>query len=266
MIYYKTKEEIELIKRSCQLVSKVHQELAKHIKPGITTLSLDKIAEEFIRDHGAIPGFKNYRGFPYTLCISVNEEVVHGFPSNRLVKEGDLLSIDCGAIANGFYGDQAYTYAINPVLEAHSMLLSVTKKCLVLGIEQAIPGNRIGHISEAVQTLAEEHGYGVVEQLVGHGLGRNLHEEPEVPNFGKKNSGPVIKEGLVIAIEPMINLGTKNIVWDKKDGWTVRSKDGTVSAHYEHTIAVGKEGPIVLTTFEYVEQELKNNSNVSVIK
>jgi len=265
MIFYKTKEEIELIAQSCHLVSRVHQQLAHHIRPGVKTIVLDRIAETYIKDQGALPGFKNYRGFPYTLCISVNDEVVHGFPSTREIKEGDVVSIDCGVILNGFYGDQAYTYAINPVAPEVRKLLLVTKQCLDFGIAEAKPGNRIGHISSAIQVHAEAAGFGVVERLVGHGLGRNLHEDPEVPNFGKKNSGHVIKEGLVIAIEPMINLGTKKVTWDK-DGWTVRSKDHKVSAHYEHTLAIGAAGPNVLTTFEFVEETLKENENVSVIK
>lgn len=263
MIYYKSKEEIELIRESSLLVAKTLAEVAGIIKPGITTLYLDKIAEQFIRDNGAVPGFKGYHGFPFTLCISPNEVVVHGFPSNREIRDGDIVSIDCGVYKNGFYGDSAYTFVIGEISPEVKKLLKVTKQCLDLGIEKAVEGNTVGDLSSTIQMHAEQSGYGVVRELVGHGLGRNLHEEPEVPNFGKKGKGVKLREGMVIAIEPMINLGRRYVV-QEKDGWTIRTRDMKPSAHFEHTVAVGKECADVLSTFEYIEEALRKNQNHSI--
>ena len=264
MIFVKSKEEIELIRESSLLVSKTLAEVAKHIRPGITTKYLDQMAEQFIRDHQATPGFKGYHGFPYSLCISPNEVIVHGFPSERELREGEILSVDCGVLKNGYYGDSAYTFAIGEIASPVLKLLQTTYECLYLAIEKAIEGLYIGDISEAVQKHAERAGYGVVRELVGHGLGKQLHEAPEVPNFGQRGKGPRLKEGLVIAIEPMINMGTRHVV-QEKDGWTIRTSDRKPSAHYEHTVAVGKGKADVLSSFGFIEQALKNNPNISVI-
>lgn len=264
MIHYKTNEEIELIRESSLLVAKTLAEVARQIRPGITTQHLDKIAEEFIRDHAAVPGFKGYHGFPYTLCVSPNEVVVHGFPSNRELKEGEILSIDCGVLKNGYYGDSAYTFAIGEISESLKRLLKITHTCLFLGIEQAVEGNSLGDISGTIQQYAEKAGYSVVRELVGHGLGRNLHEAPEVPNFGSKGKGVKLKEGLVIAIEPMINMGQRFVV-QERDGWTIRTSDRKPSAHFEHTIAVRKGKADILSSFQYIEQALMENQNNSVI-
>ncbi len=264
MIEYKSDNEIELIRESSLLVAKTLGEVAKHIRPGIKTIELDRIAEEFIRDHGAEPGFKGYQGFTGTLCISPNEQVVHGIPGDRELKEGDIASIDCGVIKNGYYGDCAYTFAIGEIDEATRRLLNVTYQCLMLGIEQAVEGNTLGDVSSAIQQNAEKAGYGVVRELVGHGLGKNLHEPPEVPNFGKSGKGLTLRSGLVIAIEPMINLG-KRFVVQEKDGWTIRTTDFKPSAHYEHTIAVRTEGADVLSSFQYIEESLKLNTNNTII-
>jgi len=254
MIYCKTDEEIELIRESCILVGKTHAEVAKLLKPGVNTKILDETAETFIRDNGAIPAFKGYRGFPWTLCISLNSIVVHGFPSTKTeLKEGDIISIDCGTLKNGWYGDSAYTYAIGEISKDVQRLLDVTKECLYKGIEMAVHGKRVGDISWAVQEHAEKNGYGVVRELVGHGVGRKLHEDPEVPNFGRKGNGPVLREGTVIAIEPMINMGKRNVM-QEDDGWTVKTEDGKPSAHFEHTVAVRKEKAEILTTFEFIEE------------
>lgn len=255
MVIYKTDEEIALLKLSNMLVARTHGELAKHIKPGVTTISLDKIAEEFIRDNGGVPGFLNYGGFPNTLCISVNEAVVHGIPSKRELVDGDIISVDCGVYMNGFHGDSAYTFTVGEVEKKVVDLLRVTKESLYLGIEKAVAGNRIGDISFAVQNHVESFGYSVVREMVGHGVGRDLHEKPEVPNYGKRGRGMLMREGLVIAIEPMINLGVKEIV-QEKDGWTIRTADNMPSAHFEHTIAVRKGKAEILSSFEFVEQEL----------
>jgi methionyl aminopeptidase len=257
MILYKTKEEIELIRKSSELVSRTHAALVSNLKPGVKTIELDRIAESFIRDHGAIPAFLNYNGFPNTLCISVNEQVVHGIPGKYELKEGDLLSIDCGVLWNGFYGDSAYTYAIGEIKPEVRSLMRVTKESLYKGIEMAVKGNRIGDISFAVQQHAESHGYSVVRELIGHGVGRSLHESPEVPNYGKRGKGPLIQDGLVIAIEPMINLGRKEIM-QLKDGWTIVTRDGKPSAHYEHTIAIVDGKAEILSNFEIIEQLLDN--------
>ncbi len=226
--------------------------LAKEIKPGVTPLYLDKLAEEFILDQGAKPGFKGLYDFPNTLCASRNEAVVHGIPNNVPLQDGDIISIDCGAIKNGFYGDQAYTFAVGNVDEATLKLMEVTKECLEVGIENARSGRRIGDLSYFIQQHAEENGYGVVRELVGHGLGRSMHESPEVPNYGKRGKGTMLKNGLVIAIEPMINLGTKRVKM-MKDGWTVITADGKPSAHYEHCVAILNNETHVLTTFSFVE-------------
>ncbi len=257
MIYYKTEEEIELLRESSLLVGKTLAEVAKLIEPGVKTIKLDQVAEEFIRDNGAVPGFKGYNGFPFTLCISVNENVVHGFPSERELKDGDIVSVDCGTIKNGFYGDSAYTFAVGEVKEEVLMLMKRTKESLYLGIESAVAGKRIGDIGYAIQSYVESFGYSVVRDLVGHGLGRNLHEKPEVPNFGKRGRGTKLKENLVIAIEPMINLGTKRVV-QEKDGWTIRTADRQPSAHYEHDVVVRKGKAEILSTFDYIEEVLNN--------
>lgn len=257
MIFYKTKEEIELIRKSSELVSKTHAALVPYLKPGIKTIELDRMAEKFIRDHGAKPAFLNYNGFPNTLCISVNEQVVHGIPGNYELKEGDLLSIDCGVLWNGYYGDSAFSYAIGEVSPAVANLMKVTKESLYKGIEMAVKGNRIGDISFAVQQHAEQNGYSVVRELIGHGVGKQLHESPEVPNYGKRGRGPLIQDGLVIAIEPMINMGKKEIV-QLKDGWTIVTRDGKPSAHFEHTIAIVEGKAEILSNFEIIEKLLNN--------
>lgn len=255
MIYYKTEEEIELLRESSLLVGKTLAEIAKLIKPGVTTLDLDKVAYEFIHDHQAVPGFLNYGGFPNSLCTSVNDHVVHGIPNDIPLQEGDIVSVDCGVYKNDFHGDSAYTFAVGEIAPEVKALLDATKESLKRGIEAAIAGNRIGDIGNAVQTYTESLGYGVVRELVGHGLGRSLHESPEVPNYGRRRSGLKLKEGLVLAIEPMINLGTKHVV-QEDDGWTIRTRDGKPSAHFEHDIVVRKNKAEVLSTFEYIEEVL----------
>ncbi|MCF6361675.1 MAG: type I methionyl aminopeptidase [Cyclobacteriaceae bacterium] len=256
MINYKSSDEIELIKESADILGRAHGEIAKLVKPGINTKKLDKLAEEFIKDHGGVPSFKNYNGFPYTLCVSPNEQVVHGFPSDRELEDGDVLSIDCGVFYKGFHSDSAYTYAVGNVKEEILELLKVTKESLYKGIEKAVVGNRTGDIGFAIQHFVEGYGYTVVRELVGHGVGESLHESPEVPNYGKRGRGAKLKEGMVIAIEPMINLGKKDIV-QEDDGWTIRTKDRAPSAHYEHTVAITKEGVEVLTTHKYIEEVYK---------
>jgi len=255
-LYYKTKEEIELIRESSLLVGKTLAEVAKVIKPGVTTLSLDKIAYEFINDNNAIPAFLNYSGFPNSLCISVNSHVVHGIPGKYELKDGDIVSVDCGVVKNKFFGDSAYTFAIGEVKPEILNLLKVTKESLYKAIEVAVVGKRLGDIGDAVQSHSESHGYSVVRELVGHGIGQNLHEAPEVPNYGKKGTGLKLQEGLVIAIEPMINLGKKAIT-QENDGWTIRTADNLASAHFEHTIAIGKDKADILSSFEYIEEVLK---------
>ncbi|MEY3678644.1 MAG: type methionyl aminopeptidase [Bacteroidota bacterium] len=254
-IYYKSIEEIALIKESSLLLSKTLGELAKVIGPGVQTKTLDQLAETFIKDHGGTPAFLNYSGFPYSLCISVNDQIVHGFPSDYVMKEGDLVSVDCGVILHNFYSDSAYTFPIGEIDESRKKLLQVTKECLALGIEKAVAGMRVGDVGYAVQQHAEQHGFGVVKELVGHGVGVKLHEKPEVPNYGKRGSGIKLEEGMVIAIEPMINMGKPGVkFWD--DGWTVSTLDGLPSAHYEHTVAVKKGKAEVLSTFAFIEQVL----------
>ena len=255
MIFYKTREEIELIRISSLLVGKTLAEVAKIIEPGVTTLQLDKIAEEFIRDNGATPSFKGYGGFPNSLCTSVNEAVVHGIPNNVPLQEGDIVSVDCGVYKNEFHGDSAYTFEVGEVKPEIKKLLQVTKECLEKALDVSVSGNRIGDIGYAVQQHAENNSYGVVRDLVGHGLGRSLHEKPEVPNYGKRGRGYKMKEGLVLAIEPMINMGVKDVV-QLKDGWTIVTKDGKPSAHFEHDVAIMKGEVEVLSTFEYIEEVL----------
>lgn len=255
MIFLKTDDEIELMREANRLVGMTLGEVAKHIEPGVTTLHLNEIAEEFIRSHGAIPSFLGYNGFPYSLCISINENVVHGFPSDYVMKEGDVISVDCGTEKNGFCGDSAYTFCVGEVDEKVKTLLRTTKESLYKGIEKAVEGNRVGDIGEAVQSYCEKRGYSVVRELVGHGIGRKMHESPEVPNYGRRGTGPLLKKGMCIAIEPMINMGSKNVVFES-DGWTVRTKDRKPSAHFEHTVAIRQGKADILSTFEFVEAVL----------
>ncbi len=259
MIYYKTEAEIELIRQSALLVGKAIAELAKAIQPGVSTIKLDKLAEEFIMDNGAVPSFKNFKGYPFASCISVNDAIVHGFPTDKPLQDGDIISVDVGVFKNSYHGDSAYTFAIGNVSEDKIKLLAVTKESLRKGIEKTVAGNRIGDISYAVQEYCEkQHKYGVVRELVGHGLGKQLHEDPQVPNFGRRGTGVKMQEGLVIAIEPMVNMGVKE-VWYDDDGWTVRTKDGKISAHYEHNICVRKNKPDVLSSFDDIELVEKSN-------
>lgn len=256
MIYYKTADEIQIIRESAQILGQAHGEVARLIKPGIKTKDLDKVAEEYIKDHGGSPSFKGYNGFPAALCISVNETVVHGFPSQYELKETDIISVDCGVYYKGFHSDSAYTYPLEGVTQEVLDLLNRTYDSLYLGIDQARVGNRIGEISFAIQNYVEQFGYGVVRELVGHGVGKDLHEDPEVPNYGKKGKGAKIKAGMVFAIEPMINLGTKSVV-QENDGWTIRTADRKPSAHFEHTVAVLEDKTEVLTTHKYIEENYK---------
>lgn len=252
MIFYKTDEEIDLIKVSGDLLGRAHGEIAKLIQPGIQTSLLDKRAEEFIKDNGGYPSFKGFCDFPYSLCISVNENVVHGFPSDYTLVDGDIVSIDCGVLLNGFHSDSAYTYPIGEVDEEVLRLLKVTRESLYIGIEEALAGNRTGDIGFAIQSYVEKAGFSVVRELVGHGIGKTLHEGPEIPNYGKRGKGLKLLDGLVIAIEPMVNLGKKNIV-QEKDGWTIRTADRKPSAHFEHTVAIRNGKPEILTTFKHIE-------------
>ncbi len=262
MIYYKSDEEIELIQQSCLLVSKTLAYVGSILRPGLTGHFIDTKAEEFIRDHGAIPGFKDYGGFPATLCISPNEAIVHGIPSDVEFKDNDILSIDCGVYWNDFYGDSAFTFAFPNVEEEIMNLLDATNISLYKGIEKVEVDNRIGDVSHAIQYYIEkEKKYSIVRELVGHGIGRNLHEAPEVPNFGRRGSGPKMKKGLVIAIEPMVNLGRKNVK-QSKDGWTIVTRDGKPSAHFEHTVGITSEGTKILSDHSLVEKEIKNNSEI----
>lgn len=262
MIHYKSKPEIELIRESSLLVSKTLALVASLIKPGVTTMQLDKIAFDFINDNKAVPSFKGYKGFPFTCCMSVNDAIVHGFPTNAELKEGDVVSVDAGVYKNGFHGDSAYTFAIGNIDDSVKRLLKVTKESLYRGIAKATHGGRTGDIAYAIQEYTErQHGYGVVRELVGHGLGRQLHEEPQVPNYGKRGTGAKLKEGMVIAIEPMINMGTKDIAHDE-DGWTIRTADGKPAAHYEHTICVQKGKADILSSFTEIEAAEKANTNL----
>lgn len=258
-ITYKTEEEIALLRTSARLVGKTLAEVGKRIKPGVSTLALDKIAEDFIRSHDAIPAFKNYqprfddRPFPCSLCVSVNEEVVHGFAvEDKVLHEGDIVSIDCGVLKDGYYGDSAYTFPVGDISAKKQKLLDVTKTSLLKGIEKATNGSRLGEISNAIQKHAELYGFSVVREMVGHGVGTNLHEPPEVPNFGRRKSGPRLKPGMVLAIEPMINMGRRHISI-AEDGWTVFASDHQPSAHFEHMIVIRENGPEILTTFEFIE-------------
>jgi methionyl aminopeptidase len=255
MIKYKTEEEIELMRQAALVVSRTLGEIAKVIKPGMTGLQLDKLAEEYIRDQGAIPGFLGLYDFPNTLCISPNEQVVHGFPTDKPYEDGDIVSVDCGAILNGYYGDHAYTFELGDVAPEVRELCRITKESLYKGIEATNTANRISDIGFAIQQHAESHGYGVVRELVGHGIGSVMHEDPQVPNYGKRGRGKRIKNGLTIAIEPMINMGTEKIV-QLSDGWTILTGDGKPSAHFEHDVAVVDGKPVILSTFDYVEQAL----------
>ena len=253
MIIYKNSEEIEHVRESALLVSKTLGELKKYIFPGAIPLDLDKIAETYIRDHGGEPGFLGMYGFPNSLCISINEQVVHGIPNNTPLQNGDIISIDCGVLKNNYYGDHAYTFTVGEVEKKVKKLLEITKESLYRGIEKLKVGNRIGDISSEIQQYTESHGYGVVRELVGHGLGKNLHEEPDIPNFGTENTGPKIENGLVVAIEPMINLGGKDVE-QASDGWTIITKDRQPSAHFEHNIAVIDGKPNILSTFDFIEK------------
>ncbi len=255
----KSAHEIELLRENAIIVSKTLAEVAKYIKPGVKTITLDTIAEEFIRGEGAIPGFKGYRGFPATLCISINEEVVHGIPGERVLKNGDIVSIDCGCQKNGFYGDSAYTFPVGEVSGEVMNLLKRTKESLFMAVDVAVAGKRVGDISAVVQEYVESFGYSVVRELVGHGIGRQLHEKPDVPNYGKKGWGVKLPAGLTICIEPMINMGAKMVVQDQ-DGWTIRTADRMPSAHFELTVAVRKDKADVLSTFRYIEEVLGSSS------
>lgn len=255
MIVVKSREEIELIRQSALIVSKTLGEIAKVIKPGISTLELDKIAEECIRDHGAEPGFLGLYDFPNTLCMSPNEQVVHGIPNSDPLQEGDIISVDCGALKNGFYGDHAFTFAVGEIAPETKKLLEVTKESLYVGIRQFRVGQRVGDVGHAIQKFTEDHGYGVVRELVGHGLGREMHEDPEMPNYGRRGRGKKFVEGMVVAIEPMINLGTQRIK-QFSDGWTIKTADEKPSAHFEHDVAIVNGKPELLSTFKYVNEAL----------
>jgi methionyl aminopeptidase len=262
MIHYKNNEEVELMRESALLVSKTLSEVAKILKPGITTISIDQFIAGFLQDNKAVPSFLNYHGYPYNSCISVNDVVVHGFPGAYELKEGDIVSVDVGVYKNGFHGDHAYTFMIGKPADEVIQLVRVTKESLYKGIEKAIAGNRVGDISFAIQEHTEKkHGYGVVRELVGHGLGRSMHEDPQVPNYGKRGAGPVLKEGLVVAIEPMINLGKKDVFTDA-DGWTVRTKDGKPSVHFEHDVCIRKEKADILSNYTPIEVAEKANANL----
>ena len=253
-IFLKTDEEIELMREANQLVSKTHGELAKYIKPGVNTLFLDQLADTFIRDHGATPAFLGYKGFPKSICTSVNDEVVHGIPSDKVfLQDGDIISIDIGTVLNGFIGDSAYTYCVGEVSEYHKKLLRTTKEALYAGIAQALAGNRIGDISNAIHTYCETRNTSIVRELVGHGCGREMHEDPEVPNYGKRGNGTALRSGMCICIEPMVNQGSKQVVVNS-DKWTIRTKDHQYSAHFEHCVAIRLQGPQLLSTFDYIEE------------
>jgi methionyl aminopeptidase len=255
----KSADEIELLRENAIIVSKTLAEVAKYIKPGVSTITLDKIAEEFIRAEGAIPGFKGYRGFPGTLCVSINEEVVHGIPGERVLKNGDIVSIDCGCQKDGFYGDSAYTFPVGEVSDDVLNLLKRTKESLLLALDVAVAGRRVGDISSVIQEYVESFGYSVVRELVGHGIGKQLHEKPDIPNYGRRGSGVKMPAGLTICIEPMINMGVKTVVQDA-DGWTIRTADRLPSAHFELTVAVRKDKTDVLSTFRYIEEVLGSSS------
>ena len=259
MILIKTGEEIELLRESNLLVSQTLAELAGIIEPGISTLKLDRFAEEYIRDNGGIPGFLNYNGYPKTLCTSINQQVVHGIPSEYRLKDGDVVSIDCGVKYKGYYGDSAYTFAIGEISDEVAELMRITKESLFKGIEMAVEGKRLGDLGYAIQYHCETAGFSVVREMVGHGLGKNLHEAPEVPNYGSRGKGIVLKKGMVICIEPMINLGRKEIV-QESDGWTIRTADKKPSAHFELAVAIDKGKADILSTFDYIEEKVANNT------
>ncbi len=253
MIYYKTEDDIAILREGAEILSKTHGHIANHIAEGVNTMFLDQQAEKFIKDHGATPSFKGYNGFKFCLCISVNSVVVHGLPSEYELKSGDIVSIDCGVFYKGFHTDCAYTHPVGSISSDIQKLLKVTKESLYEGIEKAAVGFRLGDVSSAIQTYVEEKKFSVVRELVGHGIGKNLHEAPEVPNYGKRGTGVKLQEGLVLAIEPMVNMGSKNI-YQESDGWTIRTKDNLPSAHFEHTVVIRKEQAEVLTTFKYIEK------------
>jgi methionyl aminopeptidase len=253
MIHYKSTAEIEVIRQSAEILSRTHAEVAKLVKPGVSTAALDQVAEEYIRDHGGTPSFKGYNGFPGSLCISINDQVVHGIPGSTELQDADIVSVDCGVFYKGFHSDAAYTYPVGTVSEQVRKLLKVTKESLYVGIEYAKSGNRIGDIGFAIQQYVEENGFSVVRELVGHGIGKTLHESPEVPNYGKRGRGTKLKTGLILAIEPMVNMGTRSIV-QESDGWTIRTRDHQPSAHFEHTVAILNGTPEILTTHEYIEE------------
>lgn len=253
MILLKTKEEIELIRDAALLVGKTLAEVGRHIRPGVTTAYLDSIGEQFIRDNGGIPLCKGYEGFPAALCISVNDVVVHGIPGDLFIKEGDNVSVDCVIELNGYVGDSAYTFPVGEMKPEVLRLMKVTREALYIGIDKARPGNRIGDIGHAIQMHCEKNGYSVVRELCGHGVGFKMHESPNIPNYGVPGTGPLLKEGMVIAIEPMVCMGSKNVKFSQQDGWTCRTKDGKPAAHFEHTIAVTAEGPEILSSFDYIE-------------
>lgn len=260
----KSPEQIELCRLSSLLVEKTLAAVATFLKPGVTGLQVDNLVEGFIRDSGAVPSFKNYNGFPYSICFSVNEQVVHGFPGKMAIVDGDIVSVDVGVYQNGFHGDFAYTFAVGEVSSEILQLLRVTKKAAFLGVEKAVQGNRVGAISQTVQQYAESFGFGVVRELVGHGVGENLHEAPEVPNYGKKFSGPVLRNGMVLAIEPMINLGKKEVN-QLDDGWTIVARDGKPSAHFEHNVAVGINTYNLLSSYAEIETNIRKNSNLTFV-
>jgi len=256
MIHYKSSEEIDIIRQGAEILSRAHAEVAKLVKPGVSTGELDKVAEEYIRSHDGEPSFKGYNGFPGSLCISINEQVVHGIPGDTELKDGDIVSIDGGVFYKGFHSDAAYTYPVGNVSDEVKKLLRVTKESLHIGIERAKSGNRIGDIGFAIQQYVEDFGFSVVRELVGHGIGKTLHESPEVPNYGKRGRGTKLKTGLILAIEPMVNMGERSIV-QESDGWTIRTRDHQPSAHFEHTVAVLNGTPEVLTTHKYIEEVFK---------
>ena len=253
MLFYKTAEEIHLIKKSCQLVSKTHAMLRGYIKPGIATLKLDKLAYDFIKDHKAEPAFLNYNGFPNSLCISVNDTVVHGIPSKYELQEGDIVSVDCGVFKDKFYGDSCYTFGVGNISEEMIQFLAIVKQSLFEGISKAHEGNKIGDISNAIQKYNEKYGYSIVREVVGHGIGKNLHEKPLVPNYGRAKTGQKLKVGMVLAIEPMVNFRNRQCKLED-DGWTLKTKNGSRSAHFEHTIAIGREDADILSDFELIEK------------
>ena len=256
MIYLKTEEQIEMLREANLVVARTLAEVAKHVAPGVTTNKLNQVADDYIRSQGCVPGFLGLYGFPASVCISVNENVVHGIPSNYVLKEGDIVSVDCGAVTTaGYNGDSTYTFCVGEVSDEVKALLRTTKESLYVGIEKAVPGNRIGDIGNAIQNYCEKRGYGVVRELCGHGVGLKLHEDPEVPNFGRRGTGALIRNGMTIAIEPMINMGSKNIVTER-DGWTCRTRDRKPSAHFEHSIAIHNGKPDVLSSFDYIQEVL----------